>query len=107
MRKPINPIAHQFLTDQGAAVLVDQIEADFDDGDPENGPGTWGHPECDVYQSESHNIGIDWRGMTHEPRDFAMEEFADEMAKHYESDLNRETENYLRDLGKRAGIGRV
>jgi hypothetical protein len=47
MRKPVNPEAHRFLTDQGAAVLVYQGDADFDDGDAENGPGTWGHPDYD------------------------------------------------------------
>ena len=63
MRKPINLQAHNFLTDQGAAVLVFQGEADFDDGDVENGPGAWGHPEYDHYQSDSHDICIEWRGM--------------------------------------------
>ena len=64
MRKPINPEAHKLLTDQGAAVLVFQGDADFDDGDAENGPGTWGHPAYDLYQSESHDICVEWRGMS-------------------------------------------
>lgn len=63
MRKPINPIAHAFLTDQGAAVLDHQGDADFDDGDPENGPGTWGYPDYDCYLSDGVSIAIDWRGM--------------------------------------------
>jgi hypothetical protein len=82
----INPEAHRLLTDQGAVVFIEHIEADFDDGDVENGPGTRGHPECDVYQSESHNIGIDWRGMDHNVRDFDMEAYCAEHMEdgHYE-----------------------
>lgn len=62
-RPPINPEAHRLLTDQGTAVLIEQGEADFDDGDPENGPGCGGHPEYDRYQDGSHDICIEWRGM--------------------------------------------
>jgi hypothetical protein len=62
-REPLNPEAHRLLTDQGAAVLVYQGEADFDDGDAENGPETWGCPEYDHYQSESHDVWIEWEGM--------------------------------------------
>ena len=63
MRKPVNPEAHQFLTDQGAAVLVCQGDAYSDDGDAENGPGTWGYPDFDHYQSDGMDICIEWRGM--------------------------------------------
>lgn len=47
--------AHELLTDEGACTHF-HVEADFDDGDVENGPGTWGHDECDVYESDSHVI---------------------------------------------------
>ena len=63
MRKPINEKANNLLTDQGAAVLMEQGEADFDDGDAENGPGYGGHPEYDRYHSEHMDICLDWRGM--------------------------------------------
>jgi hypothetical protein len=63
-RPPQNPEAHALLTDQGAAVLVDQGDADFEDnGDAESGPMISGYPDYDRYQSESHDIAIDWRGM--------------------------------------------
>jgi len=62
-REPVNPTAHRLLTDEGNAVLVEQGEPDFDDGDPENGPGSWGHPEYDQYQTDSHDIYIEWRGL--------------------------------------------
>jgi hypothetical protein len=64
MRQPINVFAHSMLTDQGAAVLDHQGEADFDDGDAENGPGTWGHPEYDCYQSDGMMLCLDWRGIS-------------------------------------------
>jgi len=63
VRDPISLKAHKFLTDQGAATLVYQGEADFDDGDPENGPGDWGYPDYDLYHSECQDIVIEWRGM--------------------------------------------
>lgn len=49
--------AHTFLTDQGAYVH-DHVEADFDDGDPENGPGSYGHEAFDCYEGDSHDIII-------------------------------------------------
>lgn len=49
--------AHEFLTDQGAYVHT-HIEAVFDDGDPENGPGTGGCDAYDVYGGDSHDIVI-------------------------------------------------
>lgn len=62
-RPVLNATAHTFLTDQGAAVLVEKADADFDDGDPENGPGHGGHPEYDHYVTDGAEIYIDWRGM--------------------------------------------
>jgi len=47
--------AHDFLTDQGCYVHT-HFDADFDDGDPENGPGTSGHDEYDLYEGDSHDI---------------------------------------------------
>lgn len=49
-------IAHDFLTDQGSYVHT-HIDAEFDDGDPENGPVDCnGHPEYDVYEGDSHDL---------------------------------------------------
>jgi hypothetical protein len=47
--------AHNFLTDQGAYVHT-HIDADFDDGDPENGPGASGYDEYDLYEGDSHDL---------------------------------------------------
>jgi hypothetical protein len=47
--------AHDFLTDQGAYVHT-HVDADFDDGDPENGPGTGGHDQYDLYEGDSHDL---------------------------------------------------
>lgn len=48
--------AHDFLIDQGCYVHT-HIEAEFDDGDPENGPGSYGgHPEYDVYEGDSYDL---------------------------------------------------
>lgn len=47
--------AHEFLTNEGAYVH-EHYDAEFDDGDAESGPGTWGHDEYDVYSGESHDI---------------------------------------------------
>jgi len=53
---------HALLTDQGACVHVHH-EAEHDDGDPENGPGTRGFPAWDEYSSESHFFAVDERGL--------------------------------------------
>lgn len=49
------PTAHEFLTDQGCYIHT-HVDADFDDGDPENGPGSFGHDEYDLYEGDSHDI---------------------------------------------------
>jgi hypothetical protein len=41
--------AHNFLPDEGACVHT-HVDADFDDGDPENGPGSGGYDEYDLYE---------------------------------------------------------
>jgi hypothetical protein len=46
---------HELLTDQGCYIHT-HIDAEFDDGDPENGPGTWGHDSFDLYEGDSHDI---------------------------------------------------
>lgn len=46
---------HQLLVDQGNYVHI-HFEAEFDDGDPENGPGTWSSPAYDMYSGDSHDI---------------------------------------------------
>jgi hypothetical protein len=46
---------HDFLTDQGAYVHT-HIDADFDDGDAENGPGSGGFDQYDLYEGDSHDI---------------------------------------------------
>lgn len=45
--------AHELLTDEGCYTHV-HYEADFDDGDAENGPGSGGHDEYDEYNGDSH-----------------------------------------------------
>ncbi len=61
---------HELLTDEGCYVH-EHVDADFDDGDPENGPGYGGHDEYDVYHGDSHclifqrgqlvdTVAIDW-----------------------------------------------
>jgi hypothetical protein len=47
--------AHDFLTED-VAYIHTHIPADFDDGDPENGPGTDGYDEFDLYEGDSHDI---------------------------------------------------
>ncbi len=46
---------HKLLTDQGVCTH-EHTEDDFDDGDPENGPGSGGHEAFDVYSCDSHDI---------------------------------------------------
>lgn len=66
-RVPVNPVAHVLLTDQGAATLVEKGDADFDDGDPENGPGYGGHPDYDRYYADEMDICITWQGLFASP----------------------------------------
>lgn len=49
---------HELLTDQGAYIHT-HIEADFDDGDAENGPGPYGHGPFDLYEGDSHDIIVE------------------------------------------------
>jgi hypothetical protein len=83
-----NAQAHEFLTDQGAYVHT-HVEADFDDGDAENGPGVGGHDAYDLYEGDSHDIifqrgrimdliPIDWdevRFLGGQPDDFDYDSF--------------------------------
>jgi hypothetical protein len=73
--------AHEFLTDQGAYTHY-HVPAEFDDGDPENGPGTVGFDEVDVYEGDSHII-ILRRGIIIDlvPRDWEFEVFIEEMER--------------------------
>lgn len=57
-----NEFAHRMLTEEGS-YTHEHVEADFDDGDPENGPGCWGYPAYDVYHGDSHDIVIDHTGL--------------------------------------------
>lgn len=59
---PFNPFAHEMLTSDGAFIHT-HMEADFDDGDAENGPGYGGHDAYDLYEGESHDIVIDRSGL--------------------------------------------
>jgi hypothetical protein len=54
---PVNPAAHEFLTANG--YTHQYYPPDYDDGDPENGPGTWGCPGYDLYTSEEDEVYID------------------------------------------------
>jgi hypothetical protein len=47
--------AHEFLTNEGNYTHT-HVDADFDDGDPENGPNGGGCDEYDLYQGDSHDI---------------------------------------------------
>jgi hypothetical protein len=74
-----NTFAHCMLTDQGCFVHT-HAEADFDDGDPENGPGTVGYPAFDVYEGDSHDLVIDQTGLiVHaEPIDWVLSIWLDQ-----------------------------
>jgi hypothetical protein len=54
---PVNPAAHEFLIANG--YTRNYCPPDFDDGDAENGPGTWGCPGYDWYTSEEDEVYID------------------------------------------------
>jgi hypothetical protein len=56
----INQAAHDFLTSNGYS--HQHFEADFDDGDAENGPGFGGSPAYDLYTGELEIIGISETG---------------------------------------------
>ena len=71
--------AHTFLTDEGAYVH-DHIEAEWDDGDAESGPGCGGHPAFDMYSGDSHDIVLNEKGimLDLQPRDFDFEAYCQE-----------------------------
>lgn len=72
-----NEDAHKQLVALGYE--YERVEAEFDDGTPEDGPGTWGHPPYDQYTSDVDYIIIDESGhfVHHEMRDLKLEEFLD------------------------------
>lgn len=82
-----NTFAHRMFTDQGVCTHK-HFEAEVDDGDAENGPGTDGHPAFDEYTSDSHYIVIDACGfLVHtQERDFDLEAYCNEHMDdgHYE-----------------------
>jgi hypothetical protein len=76
-REPYNLDIHAHLTALGFELT--QYEADFDDGDPENGPGIYGCPPFDEYRDSSEYICIDMHGevVNREDRDLALEAWID------------------------------
>jgi hypothetical protein len=56
-----NEAAHAHLLSVGYTHL--RVEAEFDDGDPENGPGVWGAPAYDVYTGYEEIVGIGSHGL--------------------------------------------
>lgn len=72
---PFNGFIHRLLTESGYTYI--HFEAEFDDGDPENGPGTWGSPPFDEYSSETHRVVVDEYGwpIYMEARDLAFEAY--------------------------------
>lgn len=75
MANPYNEDAHQQLLALGYE--HENMPAEFDDGDAENGPGSWGHPPYDEYTSNDDYIIIDQAGqfVHHEMRDLELEHF--------------------------------
>ena len=82
IREPYNPELHDHLIDLG--FNYDPMPAEFDDGDPENGPGTWGHPPYDQYTASDEYICIDEGGhvVHRENRDLEFEVWIDEQQAH-------------------------
>ena len=72
-RNPFNQQVHDHLKAMGYFLI--QYEAEFDDGDPENGPGTWGCPAYDEYSSDDEYIviGDDGNVVHREERDLEQE----------------------------------
>jgi hypothetical protein len=68
----LNPTVHSQLSALGYE--HEHIPADFDDGDAENGPGTWGHPAFDTYTGPDYYVHVNASGILHiEKRDHQLE----------------------------------
>lgn len=59
---PYNLALHDHLVSLG--YLHTHENADFDDGDPENGPGTWSHPAFDMYEGPDEYVFVSEMGET-------------------------------------------
>jgi hypothetical protein len=78
----LNPIVHSQLSALG--YWHEHVEAEFDDGDPESGPGTWGHDAFDRYTGPDHYLYADETGILHvEPRDHVLEAWIEEHGHAY------------------------
>lgn len=78
-RQPFNPQLHAELLAKG--YVFTPMEAEFDDGDPENGPGQDGSPPYDEYQGPDEYVFVDEDGTAHhEARDHELEAWIDQMA---------------------------
>jgi hypothetical protein len=78
IREPTNPDLHDHLTALGYD--FDPMPAEFDDGDPENGPGTGGHPPYDQYIGPDEFIMIEDGHVVHRAaRDLDLERWIDGM----------------------------
>jgi hypothetical protein len=75
--EPLNAALHECLTALGYVRTYNEPE--FDDGDPENGPGTWGCPGYDEYESATDRVFYDEMGGSHyEVRDLELEKWIEQ-----------------------------
>ena len=79
IREPFNPEVHDHLIAIGYTFIP--RPAEWDDGDPENGPGTGGYDEWDEYEGPAEYIAIDRSGhvVHREDRDLEFEAWIDKM----------------------------
>jgi hypothetical protein len=74
---PFNLALHEHLLALGYKYTAH--EAEFDDGDPENGPGTWGCPAYDEYEGPADYVFYSEIGESGtELRDLEMEKRFDQ-----------------------------
>jgi hypothetical protein len=69
-----NLALHEHLTALG--YIHTRREAEFDDGDPENGPGTWSCPAYDEYEGpDEYVFATEIGGLDREARDTQFEQW--------------------------------
>lgn len=78
--KIFNQAAHEHLIAQG--YLFSYHPADFDDGDSENGPGSWGHDAYNCYAGQEELVYVaangtaDHEAVDHDAKDFHRDQQA-------------------------------
>jgi hypothetical protein len=73
-----NPELHTHLVELGFTYTY--YPPEFDDGDPENGPGTWGCPAFDEYEDATTRVIIDQEGHVEVTlRDLELEAWLDDI----------------------------